>query len=206
MRSPSFTDRNSWSGGFYELTFRLQRRDDVHLQQALTSLTAHPALSGWYAHQDIAPHEQPRLAPTVSDLEEHGHIFGFADVPGYPRLPCGCLAIRTGVDYPDELDLYIPLGALGSVEPRVGGFPFGDDGGPVSLEWRIPLDAWFAEIARFVYADVPFELATIGFENFSIESEPPPDTSVDRSSVPEARYSAWMIPGWRELLYFPANR
>lgn len=49
-------------------------------------------------------------------------------------------------------------------DSRIGGFPFGEDGGPTSLAWRRPGDNWLAGVAREVGRAVSFRLAVIGFE------------------------------------------
>ena len=54
--------------------------------------------------------------------------------------------------------------ALGRLDARVGGYPFGPDGGPVSLAWRLPVDDWLAGIARQVAQACPFRMAAAGFE------------------------------------------
>jgi hypothetical protein len=69
-----------------------------------------------------------------------------------------------GTGGPDWLDFYFPVGALTREDRRVGGFPFGPDGGAGSLSWRRPLDEWLAQIGRLVYDSVNYRLALIGFE------------------------------------------
>ena len=53
----------------------------------------------------------------------------------------------------DWLDLCLPTAALGRVDARVGGFPFGDER---SLDWREPIDSWFFEVAQRVFAAVRY--------------------------------------------------
>jgi len=64
----------------------------------------------------------------------------------------------------DWLDPSIPVGVLAKSDRRVGGFPFGPDGGPPSLAWRLPIDAWFASLAAQVRQVTGFKQAVIGFE------------------------------------------
>ena len=54
--------------------------------------------------------------------------------------------------------------ALGRLDARVGGYPFGPDGGLVSLAWRRPVDDWLIGIARQVARACPFRMAATGFE------------------------------------------
>jgi hypothetical protein len=44
------------------------------------------------------------------------------------------------------------------------GFPFGEEGGPVSLAWWRPIDNWLAGVARAVGDVTGFRAAVIGFE------------------------------------------
>jgi hypothetical protein len=60
---------------------------------------------------------------------------------------------------PNWLDFCLPLGGLGKHDERVGGFPFGDDGGTASQRWREPLDAWLAQAAVMVFAATPYDYA-----------------------------------------------
>jgi hypothetical protein len=173
----------------------------VRLQAALRACTAYPTITGWYRRKDVEPSEQERSTPTVADLDHWGHVYGLASVPGYPSLPCGCLAIRYDAWNIDWLHVYIPLAAISSVEDRVGAFPFGDDGGAVSLIWRAPFDAWFTGLAEFINGVIPFGLALVGFEV--------PDwrlaDAIHATSVPEERDCVWLVPLEGELRSYPAT-
>lgn len=57
--------------------------------------------------------------------------------------------------------LGLPLGSLARVDPRVSGYPFGDD---LGASWRLPLDAWLASLAVRLFDLVPFSLAVVGCE------------------------------------------
>jgi len=85
-------------------------------------------------------------------------------VASYVRVASAVAVRGEETEDTDWLDFYLPLGALGAADPRVGGYPFGDEGGDDSSAWRAPIDAWFAELGGQVFAAVPFQLALIGFE------------------------------------------
>jgi hypothetical protein len=121
-------------------------------------------------------------------------------VPSGEEVVCGSVAIRFD-DGDDWIELYLPLGALGSTDERIGPFPFGEPGGPVSLAWRLPIDAWLARVATRVYTRVPFELAVIGFE---AAGEAEADDLA--SGPPEARYFGYLLPSADGLAYTEANR
>jgi hypothetical protein len=75
---------------------------------------------------------------------------------------CGVLVYRhEGID---DLELYLPLGALARVDRGIGGYPFDERRGVESLTWRASLDRWLADIAVRVHTDAPFQRALIGFE------------------------------------------
>ncbi|WP_412750683.1 hypothetical protein [Krasilnikovia sp. M28-CT-15] len=150
-------DDENWWGGFYELLLLLGRADDARLDRAVRYL--------WRAagvrECRVGP-GMDDIEPGVAALEEHGHLRGTLTLPSGDRVVCGGLSFRE--DGMDSLELYLPLGALGRVDRRVGGYPFDASSGVESLTWRAPLDRWLADVAVAVYPDVPFERALIGFE------------------------------------------
>lgn len=101
---------------------------------------------------------------------------------------------------PDWLVFSLPLGALERVQPRIGSFPLGDDGGPRSLTWRRPLDLWLADIARGVYDSVRFKLALVGWE-------PMFEAHADElaGEVPSERDHAYLVPTPSGLSYYEAT-
>ncbi|GGS48901.1 MULTISPECIES: hypothetical protein [Actinokineospora] len=201
MADPAaFTDPSNWHGGFYELSLELGDRDDGRLQRALTALWRAAAISGCYPSADREPPEQTAVPVTVASLEEFGHLRGIIRLHEGTPVVCGCVVTRLD-DGADWLTLYLPQGALARVDRRVGGFPFGPDGGAVSLDWRAALDAWLAEVAGQVFQEVDFRLGLIGFE---IDG----DISADglRGSVPQERWNGYLLPEQGRLRYTPANR
>src|SRR5579875_3515750 len=112
MNSDSFTDPDTWIGGFYELSIQLGERDDVRLRAAMDAITAHPQITGWYRRKDIAATEQVRIVPTHTELQPSRHFYGLVSLPGYPPLACGCLVVRYDPGAIDWFTVYIPMGAL----------------------------------------------------------------------------------------------
>ena len=98
---------------------------------------------------------------TVESLHQVGHLRSVVDLPSGAQIVCGAVAVRED-EGPDWLVFYLPTGSLSLVEPRLGGFPFGEDGGASSLGWRRPINDWFAGIASQVYTAVDFRLGLIG--------------------------------------------
>jgi hypothetical protein len=85
-------------------------------------------------------------------------------------------------DPEDWLTFGLPLGALGRLDPRVGGYPFGDL--DHSLEWRGPLDPWLLHVAQRVFDAVGFRFAYTGFEVAgNPEFEPGEEPPVERSGA-----------------------
>ncbi len=151
----------NWCGGFYELAICLGPRDDERLDAALASVWRSGKVVGCAARGERGRHDPVPL--TVASLERYGHLHGVVALPGGVEIVCGVVAIRFD-DGDDWLDFSLPLGALGSVMPQVGGFPFGTDGGAESRIWREPIDAWLVALGTSVYDDAPFTYAAIGFE------------------------------------------
>lgn len=203
MRDPTaFTDPENWSGGFYELELEIGVRDDGRLQRALTALWRAAAIVGCYASTEREPADQTTVPLTVTSLREYGHLRGIGHPPLGGPVVCGCYASVNddNPDWPDWLALYLPLGSLARVERRIGGFPFGPDGGSGSLRWRAPLNAWLAGVATEVFQDVDFRVGRIGFE---VDHT----TAADLNGVvPEQRWDGYLLPTDGHLGYTPANR
>jgi hypothetical protein len=166
-------DRENWIGGFYELSLVLGAVEDGTLDRAVRALWRSAGVhgcrvSGASGFLDVEP--------GVSALREHGHLRGTLVLPSGDRVVCGGFSSRYKGS--DQLELYLPLGALFRADPRVGGYPFDEPSGVESLSWRAPLDRWLADVAVVVHAEVPFQRALIGFE---IEENV--DIVADRRSV-----------------------
>jgi hypothetical protein len=164
MANPAkLDDKENWDGGFYELGLELGPRDDARMDAALETLWRLAAVDGCSAVIGNAGFRHREVPLTVSSLEDH-HLHGVVRLPSGKRIVCGAIALRD-LDGRDWLDFFLPLGALGRVDARVGGFPFGSDGGGASLEWRRPIDEWFVSLASQLMQRLPFALALIGFES-----------------------------------------
>lgn len=194
-------DERNWEGGFYELAMDVASGGDAAIGRALAALSRSAEIEGWYAHKDLEPAAQARL-PLDASAFDQGHLYGRIGVPGLGRTVCGCLRIGEDQDGADWFTLYLPLGGLSRLEPRIGGFPFGADGAASSLAWREPLDAWLAGLAREVYAVTAFRLALVGFE---VDDEPAWARAVE-DGVPERRWVGVLAPEGDGLGYWPANR
>lgn len=154
---------DNWHGSYYELAIQIGSRDDdaadERLRAALRAAWSDPTLDGWYLDRWMDPEAQQRVSPENLSLE-HGNVYGWANPP-LGRLVCSTHIVREeGEEACDWLDLCLPTGALGRIEPRMG-HPIG---GEDSRSWREPLDEWFVSIARRVARKAPFRVAIIGEE------------------------------------------
>jgi hypothetical protein len=199
--SAAFTLADNWNGGFYELALELGATSDARLERALTALGEVVAVPGWYGGRDCEPHEQATVDCTFESLKRYQHLHGVVALPDGTPIVCGVFAVREdgGSDW---LDFYLPLGALGRADPRVGAFPypFEGEGALAHLAWRRPIDDWLADIGRRVYARVGYSLGLIGDEVsgqvYAADlGEGPPDQ----------RGIGYLIPTHGELRYWPAT-
>ena len=142
-----FTETDTWSGGYYELAIELGSRSDERLLGALAAVWADPDLDGVYLSRDVEPWQQQRLAITA-ELLQVSHLQGLARLRNGTTIACGTVFIRED-DGPDWLNLYLPMGALGTVY-SVGSYPFEPDVAN-SHQWRDVVDPWLAGIGSRVY-------------------------------------------------------
>lgn len=184
-------DDENWTGGFYELSLSLGAPDDDRLDRAVRSLWRAAGVHGCLVRQ-ASRSGFVEVEPGAAGLHEHGHLRGTLSLPSGDQVVCGAFSSR--YDNVDELELYLPLGALGRADRRIGGYPFDERSGAESLAWRAQLDRWLADVAAAVHADVPLQRALIGFE---IDEEA--DITADR------RYAAVLVPSSDGLHYRPAT-
>ncbi|MBU2665486.1 hypothetical protein KOI35_18420 [Actinoplanes bogorensis] len=180
------SDEANWRGGFYELSLDLGAADDHRAERALQAL--------WRAADVHGCHDRLGLADSelsLAGLREHDHLCGTVTLPSGRRSVCGAFLTRYDEDDTDELELYLPMGALARTDRRIGGFPFSPGSGPETLRWRADLDRWLAGIATAVHTQVPLRRAHIGFE-------------LDDHSIATG-YAAILTPATDGLSYQPAT-
>jgi hypothetical protein len=157
---PQLSDRDAWTGGYYELAMQLGERDDARLQAALAVLAQAAVIDGPW-HVQWQPDRIRDASWTIADLAA-GALRGRIQLPGGDPMICAVFGVRE--DQGDDwLDLSIPLEALCRSDARIGGYPFAPDDG-ASLTWRQSIDDWFARLAAEVRQETAFRLAVIGFE------------------------------------------
>lgn len=159
MPSPAeLLDQESWHGGFYELAIELGPRDDARLQTALDALWFAAGITDPVAVEwKLEPRSWP-IPRTVASIDAGHHLRGTVLLPSESRCVCSVIGVRLDYNGVDWLDFCLPTAALGALEPRVRGYPIGDDGGAESLVWRRPIDDWLADIARQVLRQARFRL------------------------------------------------
>jgi hypothetical protein len=199
-RASQLDDPDNWVGGFYELALELGPADDERLEAAISAVCTHTGAVGWYAVGDRRPVAAERLPCTWESIARHGQLRGTVQLPRGEQVVCGLVVVREeGGSYePDWLDFYIPLGALGRIDSRVGGYPFGDFA--ESLQWRRPFDDWLADLGRRVYEEVPFRLGLIGVE---VSGQMYSDGLA--SGVPTSRGNGLLVPKGNEIRYYGAT-
>jgi len=196
-------DKDNWLGGFYELAIEVGPTHDGRLEQTLTALWRIAAIDGCFTDARGERSRPVAVPVSLSSLETAGGLSGLVTLPGNRVSVCGVLTMReeeAGVGHSDWLVLNVPLGALARIDVRVGGFPFGDEGGAASLSWRRPLDTWLAEVGTRIYSEVPFELALVGLE-------PLGEIHADELQVgiPKVRMHGILAPINGKLRYYEAT-
>jgi hypothetical protein len=196
----AFTDPENWTGGWYELSLELGQRCDERLDHALRVLWQEAGIDGCVGSPDQEPADQATIAPSVASLNRFERLHGCVQVPGGASVVAVCSAFNFQ-GKSDWLTLGLPLGSMGRVDRRIGGFPFGDDGGLPSLAWRVPLDDWLAHVGVEIFHQVPFQLGLIGFDVAA-------DTGVDdlQGVVPAERPAGLLLPHEGAVSYFAANQ
>jgi len=186
------TDRENWAGGDYDLWAVLAKPDDGGLERLLQALWRHAQVDGCF-HAPL----QGRVVETTLALASlrAGPLAGTVRLPTGSRVICAAHEIAS-----KGISFSLPLGALGRVEDRIGGFPFGNDGGPSSLPWRRPIDDWLAEVAQGTHEDVPLRFGLIGFDAVG-------EVKPDKFEVtpPDERPFGYLVPDHHQLSYFPAT-
>ncbi|WP_017594492.1 hypothetical protein [Nocardiopsis potens] len=201
MSVPPIIAETAWTGGFYQLYVEPEGPvGEGRLQRLLTALWASAPVDGCFAEPYGADRALREAPCTVRELRKARRLVGTVLLPGGRRVPCGC-ALAGGEDGPPLLDLYFPLSALHRADPRVGGFPFDSRSGAESLEWRAPLDAWLAGVARGALGEAGPGLAMIGFE-----LEGAPSEELRGGAPPADRPAAFLVPGSGGPEYVPATR
>jgi len=187
-----FTHPDVWSGGYYELAIQLA---SGALPRAITALWSFADLDGCYAHRDIEPHVQLRIAPSA----QHD-LFGLARIAA-AHVACRSLVIRDESDH-DWLHFMLPLGSLKRAFP-IGAYPFGDGS---NLAWREALDAWLCAIARHVHGQVPFSLAVVGWDVPDNGDIAAVEDMLIRGEILDERWVGYLVARDSSLEWFGPNR
>ncbi len=190
---PRFTNLDTWSGGFYELSMELPAQDDATTAHALATLWGLPHLAGCYARNDIDPSQQ--VALNLAELPVEGHLYGIATLPGEHRCACGSYTANFANDG-RWLNFYLPMAALEKLYP-VGGYPFG----PATRELvpaLIGLNEWFRIVAEDLYQRFAFNFGVIGFETDYVAVK-----IQALVAIPEERWEGLLISTQDGLMWYP---
>jgi len=185
---------------------------DERLRAALQRIWAHPSIKGCCFSRDQEPQDQVRVNLQNHPLESA--LFGITTLPNGASAACGTSVCRLtgGKDEPprDLLSFYVQLGTIAKPY-AIGGYPNSDV--ERAAVWRAQLDPWLAELGRFVFETVEFDLALVGWE---VEFPSVSAESVKRGGVPSERYDGylwrngngleWHPPTNMEMVRFPGSR
>jgi hypothetical protein len=213
MTDLHFTERDIWSGGFYELAIEIGSPSDENLLNALRTIWSYPAVEGGWLEHDREPSEQEQVVPNSEHLQSGSKLFGIAHLPDATEIVCGTFLVREE-EGSDWLGFYIPRGALDNTYypmDQDDTFEFDSKAYYKSIEiWRNVIDPWLAEIGQYVYRMVPFRLGLIGLEvsgeinaaELAIQGIPPYERRNIGYLVPESGQLEYQVyPA--ELKYYP---
>lgn len=192
MNEPLFTADDAWLGGFYELALEIGARSDDGLRAALNALWMHPDLDGCYDDRGRQPDEQPRVR--ADSVDGGSHLLGVARLANGCRVACGSCIIRENAG-PDWLDLYLPMGSLGTAYP-VGPFPFGDES-DWSGPWRSDVEDWLAGVGLWIARSASFRLGLIGFEVSGQQYA----ADIAVAGIPAQRFIGYLWPASGAMVY-----
>ena len=197
----SFTSEQTWRGGHYEIEFELGAPSDDRLRSALQRIWSYPALQGCCFSRDQEPRDQVRVTPGQETLE--GHLYGVANLPNGAAAACGTYVCRLqGEDGDlkrDLLSFYVPLGSL-SAAYGIGEYPFSDLDVERAPTWRAELDRWLVELGRFVFEEVDFGLALVGWE---VDFPKVSSEIVKRNGIPRDRFDGYLWRATDGLEWYP---
>jgi hypothetical protein len=188
-----FTQPDAWSGGFFELTFKLPQETKSLANVILANFWTVSSLNGCYLKRDIEPEQQEKYSPT--EFEHRGHWYGIANFPNGKQSCCGSF----WMDYENDecwITFYIPIGSLSNAYD-IGSYPYNLGTQGVS-NWMTEINDWLVDIARQIYPLAKFKLGIIGFEVdfFKIEKQL-------MKGIPDKRWDGLLVPSENQLLWFP---
>ncbi|GIG67234.1 hypothetical protein [Phytomonospora endophytica] len=190
----SFHVADNWAGFYYELAVDLGSTDDARLDEALKTMWSAAGVEGCFGRHGQAEEWTPTPC-TVASLTEYGSLDGRVRLPTGERVVCTCMAVRGG-GYSDWLDFCLPTGALDNAKVPI----WGDGVHEVEPDHNVPLNDWLADIARQVFARVPFSLALTG-----VEASGADDAENLAGRAPDRRGHGYLLPRGEVLDYFPPN-
>ncbi len=185
----TFTRKDEWSGGHYELCVRGFQALDVQIVRAISRATG---ISHWYGRRDVEVDFQEPLVLENLEYDNCGsHLHSVL------RLPKGEVSCGFGSYLHEGSSTYfarffVPMGALYSAYP-VGGYPFGQAD---SSQWRMEIDEVFKRIGEEVFVVAPFDMGLIG-------GEVDVTHDIDLAEVPEERWLGFLRNEGGSLRWYP---
>lgn len=194
-----FTKDNVWLGGFYELALEVGINSDEQIRAVLQAIWSYSKLEGCYLDQSKETGEQQPITSSKTLIESGMHHYGLAHMPdGEHLIACGVCIIREagGVDW---VIFYLPLGALSEVY-EVGWFPFAN--GRPSEHWQKPVDAWLAEMGKYIFSIAEYKLGLIGYEVSGLINS----NEIAKMRIPEERNLGFLLPSGSEIKLYTRNK
>ncbi|MEH7351936.1 hypothetical protein [Gottfriedia acidiceleris] len=158
MKFDEFINKETWSGGYYELSIEYNPSvDDKRLNDALSALQMFKFFNGIWKEKVDYQNKSISLPILLEVRQSVEQFYGTLICKSGTTLPCMISIIRIE-DESDWLDIGIPLTALENLYKIE--YPLDKEKNP----WLKDIDVIFIAISELIYSKAPYNLAMIGEE------------------------------------------
>ena len=193
-----FTDKESWSGGYFELYLYFPKSDIQKINKVIKIISELPNFEGFYDCREKEPWEQEKIKPNIID-PEGGRYYSVFTLPNHKKVPCQVSTYHTQNNY--SLLLIISHGSLNKFgNYPLGPYPFYD--GRNHKKWIEELTPLYFNIAKKIFENIQFSL---GFTGLITGYEIDEISKINKDNLPKERYNGYLINEDGKLLIFPPN-
>jgi hypothetical protein len=194
-----FTDKDAWTGGFYELCIEVGKNNKQILDTSIQTLWKVAPLVGCYPSNKQEPHEQQSVTPNLENASQ-SNLYSLLKVRELGEIPCAIFVVEEE-EGSDWLYLSVPLGWLSENFEGVGAFPFGVEDESNRI-WREPIEDTYIKIAQDLFEFVKFRVALIAWEIAGIYDL----EYLQKSGITEFRGMSYLINDQGNLETYKINK